>query len=192
MPVANVPDGYRLTVRYNQSGQEAVSVLGFEAQTGVFLVQSDGQAALNAFWAAFRPVVAGDVSVTGAEWRYLSPSASPVELAAPPSPTGGSSSTTSFAALATLIKWKSNGPGRSGRGKTFLPGVGNVNVASNGRTYSSAHATAVATAITNYLGASAFATAMKPAVISLKNQQAYDITSGSLATVVAIQRRRQR
>lgn len=192
MPVT-IPNAYTLAVNLTQGGQPSVCVVGLRSAPGVFLTVFDAKAALDAFWAAFRPVIAGDVTVTSGSFAAVGTDQIVSSIVAPLNPTGGSSSTTSVHAYSTLIKWQSDQGGRRGKGRTYLPGLGTAMIGADGRSYTPTHRTNVGTAITNYLASSAFTSAgMQPAVISRKYLSVAQIKNGSLATVPGIQRRRMR
>jgi hypothetical protein len=151
------------------------------------------QAWRDAAWAAFRPLISSDVSCAGATGRYVhEPAGQVFEFGAPTTPAGGNASTQGLAGGATLIKWATDTGGRSGKGRTFLPGLTNGVIGPGGRTYTAAHATATATAITNYLGSSAFTAEIRPAVLSFTKGAAYPITNGAISPIIGLQRRRMR
>lgn len=186
------PSSAQLTLNLLQSNQEAAIVLGLK-HTGVFLVASDAMAVRDAAWAAFRPLIHSNVSCVGATLRHTNEASGRVdELGPPPNPLGSNASAAGVASGCTLIKWGTGTGGRSGKGRTYLPGLSTGAINTDGRTYSTTHQTATGTAIAAYLGASAFSSAVKPAVLSFTKGEAYTITSGAISPIVGLQRRRMR
>lgn len=183
---------YQLTLNLLQGTQVAAIVLGVKSSTGV-LTATDAAALRDAAWAAFRPLIASSTTCTGATLRATSAaSGGVVEVGAPPTPGGGDTGNTGVASGCTLIKWATDTGGRSGKGRTYLPGLTQGAVGTDGRTYTAAHITKVQTAIAAYTGASVFASALKPAVLSFTKGTAAVITSGAPSAIVGLQRRRMR
>jgi hypothetical protein len=138
--------------------------------------------------------VHSSVSCLGATLRDVSgPDGQVIEVGAPASPAGGAAGTAGLLAGSTLIKWSTATGGRTGKGRTYLPGLGTGYVEANGRTYTASFSGTAATAIAAYLGhASMTDGGIRPAVLSFRRGAARRITSGGLAPVVGVQRRRMR
>lgn len=188
-----IPGGYQMTLHLLQGSQRAAVVLGAGGAGGPFMVQSDAQSWLNGTWAAFRPYVVNTVSCVGATVRAAVPDGTVWEFGAPATPTGGNTQGQALAAASWLIKWSTATGGRSGKGRTFLPGLPASQVAADGRTYVADAPTNAAAMITAYLTQPLFQGAgIKASVLSFRRGQGYTITAGSLAPVVGIQRRRMR
>lgn len=193
VPRLYVPNGHQLTLNLVQAGQEAAIVLGGVTSPSAFLVKSDYEQWRDAAWSAFRNLIVGDVTCTGATGRAVhEPAGTVTEIGAPVSPAGAKAGATPLASACTLIKWSTATGGRSGKGRTYLPGLPSSEVSAGGRTYASTHSTATATAITGYLGHAAFAGALKPAVLSFRKGAAYQITGGAISPIIGVQRRRMR
>jgi hypothetical protein len=191
-PRLPIPNGWQLVVDYQHSGQPAQSVVGLALPSGQGPTAQGAQIVLNAWWARMRALCSAEVVCQGGTLREAVPEGSILELNQPPNPAGTIAGTTTIAGYATLIKWTTNQGGRSGKGRTYLPGVTQGVVQSGGRTYSSAHQTAASAAIAGYLSDVQTGLAYSPVVLSFRKGQAFTVTGGALSSVVAIQRRRMR
>lgn len=188
-----IPGGRQLTVSFTVGGQDAVVVLG--GQGGGAWNDAAGAATWrDAFWNAFRPEICSAVTCTGAVLRTVEgPDGQVIEVGAPTNPVGLNSGAMTLAGAAMVIKWKTAQGGRSGKGRTFVPGVNEGAVSADGRTWGTGHNAGVQTCINNYLGSAPLSAAgLTPAVLSFRRGAAYAITSGSLAPIVGLQRRRMR
>lgn len=191
----NIPGAALITVRMTESGQEALCGIGIRTEDLTDLALEDAQDVLAAWWAAFRLAIAADVTCTGGTVRYARVDSPVLELAAPASPTGASAAgATSLAPYCALVKWTTTAGGRSGKGRTYLPGVPIAAVGVGGRSFAGGYVTAVETAIGAYLGAAIVAPAgnITPAVLSRTKNVANPILTGALAGIPGIQRRRMR
>lgn len=195
-PRLPIPAGRQLTLRLVQGGQEAAVVLGF---VGAGEVDAENRAAAlrDIAWLAFRPLMAGDVSIVGAVLRDVSQAdGKSVEVGAPSTTatnSGGAGGSSLVAAACYLLRWSTATGGRTGKGRTYLPGVVSTAVNAGGRTYTAGYQGTAATAITQYLAPAQYnAVATVPAVLSFTRGAARPITGGALAPVVGIQRRRMR
>jgi hypothetical protein len=190
LPIVN---GYQMTLRLAQDGQAAAIVLGCKGVGGTFMVESDAVLWRDSAWAAFRPLMVATVTPQNTTVRSCTKDGIVWELGAPSTGTAAATGSTTLAAACTLIKWSTTQGGRSGKGRTFLPGLPATAMAAGGRSYTAAWSTAVATAVSNYLASAPFtAPGLKPAVLSFTRGEAYVIQSGGLAGVVGVQRRRMR
>lgn len=188
-----VSQGRQLTLKLVHDGQAAAIVLGARG-AGEWTDADAVTAWRDAAWGTLRMLIADTTTCIGAVGRNLENAASlPYEVGAPANPAGGQLGARAVAAACTLIKWQTNTGGRSGKGRTFLPGLLQGFVTPDGRGYTSAYQTSVATAVNNYLGHSMWAAeGLQPAVLSSKLGTALPIVSGSLAGVIGMQRRRMR
>ncbi len=192
IPVAN---GCQLAVRYNIQGQPAVTVLGGYWTVPPAVTIAEGQRWLNAWWDAVRPSITDAVSCMGAEFRDLSnvPGAA-VEIPAPPLPKGGIVASLSLSAASYIVKWQTATPGRSGRGRTFVPGVTENNIEPDGRSIVAAAVGVlqgnVEAKYRNVLVPAAGN--VVPGVISRKQAFCRQVNGQSVGAVVGIQRRRMR
>lgn len=186
-------NAYQLTLNLTHEGQAAVVVLGAKTN-GTFLVESDLQQWKNHAWDTFKGLVSSDVSCTGAIGRSVSSAGGTVwELGPPTTPAGqGDSASNAVAAAAVLIKWSTATGGRSGKGRTFLPGLAQINVQSDGRSYTTAFQTLANNKAAAYINGAVFSASIKPAVLSFTKGEAYQITSGALSPRIGLQRRRMR
>lgn len=191
-----IPNGRQLTLRLTQAGQEAAIVLGF-IDDGAATTASQAADVQNAAWNAFKPLIYSDVTLVGSVWRDVSEAEADAIEVPPPSGTGAANGaaggTASVAAASTLIRWATGGGGRSGRGRTYLPGLATVSVAAGGREYTTSYRTTVTSQITAYLANSTWTTVgVRPAVLSFTKGAAREIVTGSLSPIVGVQRRRMR
>lgn len=183
----------QLTLTLTHGGQPAAVVLGF-ALTGASAVTTDLATKLRDHaWTVFRPLMVGTVACTGAVLRSGDvDNATIVEVGAPATPTGSAAGSEGIASGTTLIKWKTATGGRSGKGRTFLPGLSKDYVGTDGRTYTTIWQQALPPKIDAYLAPITGATDVKPAVLSFRRGERYVITSGALSPIVGLQRRRMR
>jgi hypothetical protein len=194
-PTPVISNGVTLTVSYSVAGQVAQNVLGgYVTDVGTGLSTTEAARWRDAWWNAVRSLLPGAVTCTGAILRdRREVDAQVYEVGAPATPAGTDSGSLSVAAAGGLIVWRTAFGGRSGRGRTFLPGIGEADVDTNGRTIASAYATRMQTAIDAYLGSMEPADGnVVPAVISERVGNARQITSGSPASILGMQRRRMR
>lgn len=187
-----IPDGYQMTVALTVAGQTAAVVLGGK-YTGTMDKVQGADVWLKAFWDNFRTACTNQVTVTGAAVRKVDGSDLVIELGPPQTAGGFSNSPTPVLAACSLVKWSTTQGGRSGKGRTFLPGVPATGIAADGRTLATGHRDAVQGAVNGYLNSAALAGyGIVPSVLSFTKGAAYRITAGAPAGVVGIQRRRMR
>lgn len=188
------PASLQLTLRLLQDGQEAAVVLGAGSFDGIGFNQALADAWRDGAWNAFRPVISSGVTCVGAILRETYKPEGLVQEAGPPATAAGSQTgVVAIAGACTLIRWTTTRGGRSGKGRTFLPGLIGGSVSAGGRTYTTAHQTAVNTAVSAYLTSGHWTThGIEPAILSFTKGVASTVTSGALASVVGIQRRRMR
>lgn len=188
-----IPDAMQMTVNLVSAGQPAAVVMGIKGPVSS-LTPTFAAAARDAWWAAFRPLMASSVSITGVTLRYCGDKTyAPVETGAPSTTAGGAAAASGLQAACTLIKWSTSRGGRSGKGRTFLPGLMASAVGTDGRTYIGTYPATVQNAINAYLQSSAFTAGVGiPAILSFTLGEAFSIQSGALAPIVGVQRRRMR
>lgn len=190
LPIAN---GYQLTLNLSDGGQPAALVLGARGPVGG-INATVAAAWRDAAWNEFRKMAASDVVLVGATVRDVDGSpAPPIEVGAGTTPGGTLAGTRTLAAACTLVKWQTALGGRSGRGRTFIPGLTGANVSSNGRTYAATYSDFCQANINNYRTSAALASAgIVPCILSFRRGEATPIESGALAVIVGVQRRRMR
>lgn len=193
-PSRIVPGGLQLTVKMNQNGQPAAVILGARRDpSGPTIDTALGNAWLSAFWSTMRLAMTTDVTCTGAVLRDLGlPGGNVLEIPAPADPAGAGATASAVAAACVVIKWKTANGTRRGKGRTFLPGLPQAGIGSDGRSLASGHSGTVQTQVSAYLGKPLWTAQLRPAVLSFVDQQARDITSGTPGPIVGIQRRRMR
>lgn len=191
----NVPGAAIITASFNEAGQTAQCGIGISTIDGADPTFTEATAVLAAWWTAFKSSVCSDTQITGGTMRFARLDSPVVELAAPSGAVGTySAGTSSFAPYCGLVKWGSATGGRTGKGRTYLPGVSGFAVAPGGRAFVADYRTAVTASINAYLASAAVSGASNvvPAIVSRKANAARDITSAALAAVPGIQRRRMR
>lgn len=111
------------------------------------------------------------VTCTGAIVRDVSQAEGEViEVGAPASAAGGIAAAGTVAAACTLVKWSSLRGGRSGKGRTYVPGLHATGVEASGRTLPPGAVSAAQSIASNYISAAAaIADAPKPAVLSFRH-----------------------
>jgi hypothetical protein len=135
------------------------------------------------------------VTIVGATGRDVSSSEGQVyEVGAPATNfNGGAGGDVTIRAASILIRWSTAQGGRSGKGRTFLPGLPRLNTSGDGRTYTPQMTGVVNGAISAYLASTTMSQqGLQPAVLSFRKGAAYPITGGALASVIGVQRRRMR
>jgi hypothetical protein len=191
-----VANGYLLTLALQQGGQLANVVLGFTDKANpVVLTTTNTQLVLDKAWQLLRTMMTSSVTCSGGTLRDLGGQApgQVYELAAPPTPVGVGNPPDAVAAACTLIKWVTTNGTRSGKGRSFVPGIPSSAVQAGGRLVAAAHSSGIAPNLASYIaGTGTWEQPLQPAVISRKNGVAYPIISGAVAGVVGIQRRRMR
>lgn len=187
-----IPGGWQMSLRFNQYGQESVVVLGAAGPSGG-MTNAKAAEWRDAATAAFRPLFVSGVSVQGATVRDVGQrNGTVIELGPPATANGSSTASSSHAAACTLIKWSTARGGRSGKGRSYIPGLPYTALNGDGRTYATAFATAIATAASQYLNAALWSVDYKPVVLSFRTGTGTVITGGAAAPVAGTQRRRMR
>jgi hypothetical protein len=192
-----IPNAAQLTVKMLQGGQPCAVVLGGRLGPGTAVTAAMGTAWLALFWSRFSPGLSGQVTVQGATIRDTSgPGGISFDVGPPASPGGGAAGTMALAAASYVIQWRTGTGGRSGRGRSYLPGVMPIDVQTDGRTL---QPTAVTTwkgradgYIADLFAASGALTGLDPAVLSFTKGQASEILTSTVPPVLGIQRRRMR
>lgn len=181
-------------MRLMVEGQPAVIVLGARGAGG--WTDATGVTAWrDAAWDAFRTLCNGGVTCTGATGRDVSGPLAPVfDVGAPPLNIAGTrTGTLTLGAGCYLVKWVTATGGRSGKGRTFVPGLLAADLGPDGRKYTLNTFGLVDTAVKNYRdGLAAKAVGLTPAILSFRRGAAFDITGGSLSSIPGVQRRRMR
>lgn len=190
-----VPAGCQLTVKYSQGGQTSNVVLGGLVITPtepVTLVTATEW--LRAWVQNLAGYIGNTVQCTGGQFRDLRPEYDEVyDLPAPSSAANGSVAGTQLAAGAYVVKWRTINGSRSGKGRSFIPGVSATQINADGRTLTAAALNDIGLGINAYMQNMTVPTLqVRPAVISRKQLVAREITGHSVSSIVGIQRRRMR
>jgi hypothetical protein len=185
-----IPGALAVTLTYDVSGQPAQVVLGCAGVDGGFGTVEDAQALANLFHTNARALMATSCTLTAITARVAVPDGAVFGLALPATNLTGTAAGNLVTAYATLIRWNTAKGGRSGRGRTYVPGFTTGGMAADGRTLSSTNLTAA-----NALG-NAMVNATGPAgslnVLSYTDGEASPVTSFSVSSIVGVQRRRIR
>lgn len=189
-------NGLQLTVRLTQNGQNAAVVLGAMGANPGADGQAFGTAWLAKFWTNFQPRVVSGINVQGATLRVVSSAAGTTwEIPPPASASGTLTGVSALAASSAVIRWNTATGGRSGRGRSYIPGLAVGDIDGGGRNLTSGTLNAFSSAANAYLGnwgTGGVLSSFSPAVLSFTKGAAYPITSSSVLSVVGIQRRRMR
>ena len=190
LPIANA---HQMTLKLNQGGQTAAIVLGAKG-AGAWGSQTEANAWANQVWEVLREGVSSSVQCVGAVVRDTDGDGLGVyEVGAISNPAGTVTGAIAPAAASALIRWSTTQGGRSGKGRTFLPGMVASWVDTDGRTFAAAGRSYLQARINGYLAIPLYASGtLTPAVLSFKRGQAYSITGGAVSSIIGIQRRRMR
>lgn len=188
-----IPGGAQMTVRINQNGQQSVVVLGYVTGQAGWPTAAQALAQLERAWTMLKINVSNANTCTGGLLRDVSGDENgAIEIPAPTTPTGAYNGAVAFGAGAVLLKWSTPNGSRSGKGRTFVPGIPAGRLQADGRSIVTADVASINAACTTYLTSSVTAGVLLPAVLSFKRGLAYPITSGAVAPVAGTQRRRMR
>jgi hypothetical protein len=184
-----------MTLLLTVGGLPGAIVLGAKYTSGNAIDQAQGATMWrDQAWSNLRGAINNEVTCSGAIVRHVNGlNATVYELGAPTSPAGALTGATPLLAACTLVKWTTATGGRSGKGRTFLPGIPATGIAAGGRTVNSGHVTTTQGAVNAYLASTAMSTyGLKPAVLSFRKGEAYPILAGAVNSIVGLQRRRMR
>lgn len=191
VPRLPIPNGYQLTISVSQNGQLSNVVLG--AISGTVPLQADVELFYNRMWDALRAGVSDTCSATGATFRDVSATEDVLRvLGAPDRPLGTAAGAPSLAAGATLVKWRTTNGSRSGKGRTFIPGLPGGATQAGGRALTAAHQTAVTAALDLNVASLQSNANLKLAVLSFRRGVAYVVNGWGVAPIPGVQRKRMR
>lgn len=200
------PEIVRLTVKGTYDGEQCVNVFHFWKRDDTAVTNSDlssllailDDAATDAdSLAKFYNNQDEALSVTSAYFRTLS-NAQPRELLGVVNAPGTATGTGGPPMLSCLIKWGTDVATRSGRGRTYLPGitVGTIST-TDADQFTSAYRTAIGNMVNAWVGAWMANATWGFVVLSDKDRQANlaspyrEVLSGSVDPIIRIQRRRR-
>lgn len=186
--------GLQLSVKLVQSGQTAVVVLGGLGPSSQ-VTTATAEAWRDAFWSRARTFCHSSVTLTGATMRDVSQAEGvTVEVGPGTTPTAVGGGTAAVAAAAFLVRWQTEGGGRSRKGRSFIPGVAVTDTQADGRTLATTTATTITTAMNAYTAAfsSGGIEGIEPAILSFTKGYATAVVGASVAPRIGIQRRRMR
>jgi hypothetical protein len=183
-----------MTLRFTVAGTPGAIVLGGQLGSGTALTQAMANTWLGNAWSKLKQPAVPDVILTGATVRDLRVvNGNQFEAISDTLPPGQTPGSLALAGAAVLVKWQTGTGGRTGRGRTFLPGVSEAQINTDGKTLTTQARTDWQAAATQYLGLmNAAGSPILAAVISRKDQVARPILASSLGGIVAFQRRRMR
>lgn len=186
-----IPGALSVALTYDVAGQPAVVVLGVAGVDGAgFGTVEDAQAVSHLFHSSARSLMATNCLLTNISARQAVPDGQVYAVPLPASNLGGLASGNLITAYATLIRWHTARGGRSGKGRTFVPGFTTGNLGADGRTLSSAATTAANSLGNAMVNATGSAGALS--VLSYTDGVASQVTGFSVSPVVGVQRRRLR
>jgi hypothetical protein len=187
-PALPIPGAFAVALTYDVSGQPAVIVLGVD---DVATDPSQAATVATTFHNAARPLMATSCVLQDITIREAVPDGATIGAALPAvNARSGIAAGNLITAYATLVRWNTGRGGRSGRGRTFIPGFTTGNLQADGRTLSSTALTAAQALVTTMTtpgpGMQGFA------VLSRRLGEANVVVSGSVSQIVGVQRRRLR
>lgn len=191
MPATIIPSVYRVSIEALSGAQEVVNVVGVRGT-------ASGQhaaacAAVKAAWeAALGLGVRHTSQYSMQRYRAMDLSSADGGIAELASTlVGSSASPNATNAACALIKWNGSTRSRSSRGRMYWGPLNESDVNSDGRTLGASTITSLTTAVTAFRNS--LSTANFPlVVISREKNTAYDVTSATVESVIATQRRRIR
>lgn len=185
-----VPGALQVALTYDVSGQPATVVLGCGGPANVTATPAIATALAHRAHDLMRPLMATSATLTSITAREAVDDGPNFQLALPATNRTGTAAGNLVTAYATLLRWGTTQGGRSGRGRTFVPGFTTAGINADGRTLSSSFLTAAqafGTGMTNNDAATEPFT-----VISKRRGAAYSVESFSVSSIVGVQRRRLR
>ena len=188
LPIA---DALQVSLTYDVNGQPAVVVVGCAPpDDGGFVVPSDALALAQLLHTNMRPLMATSCTLVNITARETVADGQVFSLALPATNLTGTAAGNLITAYATLVRWKTARGGRSGQGRTYVPGFTTANVNADGRTLSSSALTAANALGTAMVGATGPSGTL--AVLSFTDGVSSAVTGHSVSPIVGIQRRRLR
>jgi hypothetical protein len=187
-PRLPVPGGWHVALTYDVSGQPAVVVLGYGGSGDATSVTNMTNLA-STFHSNARALMATSCTLTAITAHAADGTGTSYALALPAANRTGMAAGNLITAYATVIRWGTTHGGRSGKGRTFVPGFVTGNVNADGRTLSSTAITAANT-LGNAMAGSTPAAGFS--VVSHRLGGVYPVTTYSVPSVVGVQRRRIR
>jgi hypothetical protein len=189
--VTIIPDAYRVSIEAVSGGQAVTNVVGVTNGAGTAL--GAAQAVQTAWKVATGPLTLLPGSYALQAFRALDMSDPNGDIAVVSDSTagGGGAVAKSTNAACALVKWNGGTRSRSSRGRLYHGPLSEPQIDADGRTLLPAVRTSLETAYTafrNSLSASGYPLA----VLSLTLSQAFPVTSSSVETIIATQRRRIR
>lgn len=187
-----IPNAFQVSIEMETFAQPVVNVVGVTSASGT--AQGAAEAVKAAWEGAGKPLSQLSSQVVVRNYRAVDLSTVFGDIADVASTaTGGLTPTGGYATLAStaLIGWNGASRSRSTRGRLYLGPLLDTQINVDGRTLASA----TVSAMQNVFGTfrSNLASAGYPlAILSRKNLQAYPVSSHTVSTIIATQRRRLR
>lgn len=192
MGILIIPNVYRVSIEALAGGRQVVNVIHVEgSSTGQ--EAAAGAAVKTAWEIASGPLVRLNSQVTMQQYVSMDLSSATGGIATVTSSTAGGVAATQFStrAASALVKWNGASRSRSTRGRLYYGPLSEVDINTDGATVASASSALFTTAFTNFrnsLNSSGF-----PLVVaSRKLATAFPVTSFSIESTIATQRRRIR
>lgn len=187
-----VPGCFQGVVHATTGGQDVINVVGLQNGSGT---AAGAAAALQTAW----KVTSGPMSVLSSLYQLIEFKAmdiSSLNGALAQVADTGTGAQTGAPSLATagacaLVKWNGGTRSASSRGRMYFGPIREGNINPDGRTLVSADQTAIGTAFNNFR-ASLSASGYQLVVLSRKLSQAFPVTSSTVESQIATQRRRIR
>lgn len=192
MPQLIIPGVFLVSINSTSGGQDVVNVVGVRNSGGTAQGAADAVAAAWKVTAGPLAALASGIQFTGTRAMDLS-SADGAIADAPSTNTLGGAGAGALAtnAACALVKWNGGTRSASSRGRLYFGPLNEANVNSDGRTIAAASVTLITTAFNNFRAS--LSNANYPlVVVSRLHASAQTVTSSSVESVIATQRRRIR
>ena len=186
-----IPGTYRVSIEGTSGGQPVTNVVGVQAASG------QAQQAAAAVQAAWKGVsgpmtqIGSLYALTGFRAVDLSSANGGIAYIADSTPGGKATNVKATNAACALVKWNGGTRSRSSRGRLYFGPLTEDQINSDGRTLDATARTNIATVFANFRASLASA-GFPLCVISPTTMSAFQVTSSTVESIIATQRRRIR
>jgi len=186
---------YQVRIKWLLHGQTCYNVLAFTGRGVQDLIDNLVQPILNCIVDNLLPVLSNEITLLGADVKNISGStAQEAEVTLTSANTGGESNNSLPSTNAAVVALKTTHPGRTGRGRMFLPGIDEDHQANSelDATFIAAAVAFLACMATAFINSDPLATPFFHwSVRSRKDNQLYSISSTAVRSVVGTMRSRK-
>jgi hypothetical protein len=186
---------YQVRVKWLLHGQECLNVLNFTSRGVVDLITDVLSPILACFTSNLLPVLSDDIVLQGADIKSITGSVlQEAEVTLTSSNVGAISGDSLPSTNAAIVALKTSHPGRTGRGRMFLPGIPEANQAASAvdATFIAAAVAFLACMVAAYVNSDPLATPFFHwSVRSRKDNVNYPISSTAVRSVIGTMRSRK-